>query len=349
MALSLNKILEWCEENQKTFWEYMLYDDMQERGVSKEASMVQMEKSFDVMCDTTATYRMSRLSASGLVGAEGGKLEWYFAAHENGENNDSVLMDTENEICRQTESSMTSNPENIDARSGTRTEKGRTDVEKTSDKNETLKSMKVIKAPLSGTFSSAAMVVALKMAESNACMRRIVAAPTAGACGVIPAVLIPYYEQRQAEQTKIIKALYVAAAIGQAISDKASISGAQGGCQAEIGSASAMAAGALVYLQGGTNAQICHAAALALKGLLGLVCDPVAGLVEVPCVKRNVTGTVNAIACADMAMAGIESRIPPDEVIDAMAEVGMKMDVSLRETAQGGLAATPTGKSVSEH
>lgn len=348
MALSLNKILEWCEENQKAFWEYMLYDDMQERGVSKEASMAQMEKSFDVMCDTTATYRMSRLSASGLVGAEGGKLERYFAAYENGENVDETLTDTESQVCKQTESRLAEDSENVDTHIGMQSEKcgTRTDVDKVLSKNEALK---LAKAPLSSTFSSAAMVVALKMAESNACMRRIVAAPTAGACGVIPAVLIPYYEQRHAEKTEIIKALYVAAAIGQVISDKASISGAQGGCQAEIGSASAMAAGALVYLQGGTNAQICHAAALALKGLLGLVCDPVAGLVEVPCVKRNVTGTVNAIACADMAMAGIESSIPPDEVIDAMAEVGMKMDVSLRETAQGGLAATPTGKSVSEH
>lgn len=285
MALSLSKILQWCEENQKAFWEYMLYDDMQERGVSKEASMAQMAQSFDVMCDTTATYRMNRLSASGLVGAEGGRLEKYFETS---------------------------------------------------------------KASLSGDYTATAMVVALKMAESNACMRRIVAAPTAGACGVLPAVLIPYYEMKNTDKEDIVKALYVAAAIGQVISEKASISGAQGGCQAEIGSASAMAAGALVYLQGGTDQQICHGAALALKGLLGLVCDPVAGLVEVPCVKRNVTGTVNAIACADMAMAGIESRIPPDEVIDAMAEVGMKMDVSLRETAQGGLAATPTGKRVSE-
>lgn len=343
MALSLNKILEWCEENQKAFWEYMLYDDMQERGVSKETSMTQMEKSFDVMCDTTATYRMSRLSASGLVGAEGGKLERYFATHEN-KNNASVLVDVENATCEQTKCGLTADSENIDMHIDTRTEKCGLNVDE--DLHKTLKS---VKAPLSGTFSAAAMVVALKMAESNACMRRIVAAPTAGACGVIPAVLIPYYEQRHAEKTEIIKALYVAAAIGQVISDKASISGAQGGCQAEIGSASAMAAGALVYLQGGTNVQICYAAALALKGLLGLVCDPVAGLVEVPCVKRNVTGTVNAIACADMAMAGIESRIPPDEVIDAMAEVGMKMDVTLKETAQGGLAATPTGKSVSEH
>lgn len=198
------------------------------------------------------------------------------------------------------------------------------------------------------------MVVALKMAESNACMRRIVAAPTAGSCGVLPAVLIPFYERKQSrlspdasEEEKqeledaIVKALYVASGIGEVIADRASISGAQGGCQAEIGSASAMAAGAMVYLQGGDTEQICHGAAMALKGLLGLTCDPVGGLVEIPCVKRNVIGTVNALSCADMAMAGIKSKIPPDEVIDAMAEIGEKMDSSLKETALGGLAVTP--------
>lgn len=129
---------------------------------------------------------------------------------------------------------------------------------------------------------------------------------------------------------------------------RASISGAQGGCQAEIGSASSMAAGALVYLEGGNQHQIVHAAAMALKNLLGLVCDPVAGLVEVPCVKRNVIGAVNAVSSAEMALAGIESRIPPDQVIDAMREVGDKMDVSLRETALGGLASTERGKEVAK-
>ena len=132
------------------------------------------------------------------------------------------------------------------------------------------------------------------------------------------------------------------------IANRASISGAQGGCQAEIGTASAMAAGALVALRGGTGEQIGHAVAMALKNLMGLVCDPVAGLVEVPCVKRNVIGAVNAISAADMALAGIESRIPVDEVIDAMGEVGRRMPVEFRETALGGLAATPTGKAVKE-
>ena len=140
----------------------------------------------------------------------------------------------------------------------------------------------------------------------------------------------------------------IAGAIGQTVASKASIAGAAGGCQAEIGTASAMAAGALVSLRGGTNEQIGHAVAMALKNLMGLVCDPVAGLVEVPCVKRNVIGAVNAISAADMALAGIESRIPVDEVIDAMGEVGRRMPVEFRETALGGLAATPTGKAVKE-
>lgn len=186
------------------------------------------------------------------------------------------------------------------------------------------------------------------MGESNACMKRIVAAPTAGACGVLPAVLVPYFQKRCKDTDKILKAMYVAAGIGQIIATRSSISGAAGGCQAEIGSASSMAAGALTYLQGGNCEQIATAAAMAMKNLLGLVCDPVAGLVEVPCVKRNVIGTVNAMACADMAMAGIVSRIPPDQVMDAMKEVGDKMDASLRETALGGLARTEEGVKIAE-
>ena len=179
-------------------------------------------------------------------------------------------------------------------------------------------------------------------------MKRIVAAPTAGSCGVLPAVLVPYYRNRCNDSGRMVEAMYVAAGIGQVIAHRASISGAAGGCQAEIGSASAMAAGALVHLQGGNAEQICQACAMSLKNVLGLVCDPVAGLVEVPCVKRNVVGTVNALAAADMAMAGIVSRIPPDQVIDAMKEVGDKMDVSFRETALGGLAATPAGMETME-
>ena len=199
---------------------------------------------------------------------------------------------------------------------------------------------------MTGGYVSEVIAEALGMAESNACMCRIVAAPTAGSCGVLPAVMLPLCRHEDLSQHQILEALYVASGIGAVIAHKASIAGASGGCQAEIGTASAMAAGALVALRGGTGEQIGHAVAMALKNLMGLICDPVAGLVEVPCVKRNVIGAVNAVSSADMALAGIESRIPVDEVIDAMGEVGRRMPVEFRETALGGLAATPTGQAV---
>lgn len=201
---------------------------------------------------------------------------------------------------------------------------------------------------MSGSFMGTVMAKALKMGESNACMKRIVAAPTAGSCGVMPAVFLSYQEAYQVLDEKMVEGLFVAAGIGMVIAERAFIAGATGGCQAEIGSASAMAAGGLAYLQGGGEQEINHAAAMALKSLLGLVCDPVAGLVEVPCVKRNVIGAVNAITSADMAMAGIVSRIPPDEVIDAMRAVGLAMPCSLKETGEGGLAATPAGEEIAK-
>lgn len=201
---------------------------------------------------------------------------------------------------------------------------------------------------LGGPYLQAVIATALQVGESNACMRKIVAAPTAGACGVLPAVLVPLYQEGRAEEEEIIRALYVSAGIGAVVGFRASIAGASGGCQAEIGTASAMAAGALTALRGGNDQQIGHAVAMALKNLMGLVCDPVAGLVEVPCVKRNVIGAVNAVSCADMALAGITSRIPVDEVIDCMGDVGRRMPVEFRETALGGLAATPFGQKIKE-
>ena len=197
---------------------------------------------------------------------------------------------------------------------------------------------------LCGSFVGDVMASALAMGESNACMKRIVAAPTAGACGVLPAVLVNYQKRNGTSDEEIVRALYTAAGIGQVVAARAYIAGASGGCQAEIGTASAMAAGALTALRGGTPSQVTHAAAMALKNLLGLVCDPVGGLVEVPCVKRNVIGSVNALSAADMALAGITSRIPPDQVIDAMREVGDQMHPTLRETGQGGLANTPAAR-----
>ena len=199
---------------------------------------------------------------------------------------------------------------------------------------------------LSGDYLTEVIATALSVGESNACMCKIVAAPTAGACGVLPAVLVPLYKQSGLEEEDILKALYVASGIGAVIAFRACIAGAAGGCQAEIGSASAMAAGALTALRGGDAEQIGNAVAMALKNLMGLVCDPVAGLVEVPCVKRNVVGAVNAISCADMALAGVTSRIPVDQVIDCMGDVGRRMPVEFRETALGGLAVTPFGQAV---
>ena len=201
---------------------------------------------------------------------------------------------------------------------------------------------------LCGKFIGKVMEKALKTGESNACMKRIVAAPTAGSCGVVPAVFLTLEEEKHFSEEKMVEALYVAAGIGGVIANRAFLAGAAGGCQAEIGSASAMAAGGVTYLMGGDAVQISHAAALALKNLLGLACDPVAGLVEVPCVKRNVMGAVNAMTSSDMVMAGITSKIPPDEVIDAMRAIGRSMSEDIRETGKGGLAGTPTGVAIRE-
>ena len=285
MALdSMKEIFERSARENIPFWEIVLQYDMEERQVSRQASMAKMLSTWQAIQDAADSYTGTQRSVSGLVGGDGLKMRLYARRGES----------------------------------------------------------------IGGEFMDEVIVQAISMAESNACMRRIVAAPTAGSCGVVPAVLLPLCEREHYTQHELLEALYVASGIGAVIAYRASISGAAGGCQAEIGTASAMAAGALVSLRGGTNEQIGHAVAMALKNLMGLVCDPVAGLVEVPCVKRNVIGAVNAISAADMALAGIERRIPVDEVIDAMGEVGRRMPVEFRETALGGLAATPTGKAVKE-
>ena len=280
-------LAEICETEKRTglpFWKIVQEDDCTERGVADRDSFEQMRAMYHAMQDADAQYDGSRMSASGLVGTEGKKMQ---QARETGTT-----------VC--------------------------------------------------GNLVAKVMEKALKTGESNACMKRIVAAPTAGSCGVVPAVFLTMQEEKHFSEDKMVEALYVAAGIGGVIASRAFLSGAAGGCQAEIGSASAMAAGGLTYLMGGNAEEISNASALALKNLLGLVCDPVAGLVEVPCVKRNVIGAVNALTAADMTMAGIFSRIPPDEVIDAMRSVGRNMNEDIRETGKGGLAGTPTGVEIRE-
>ncbi len=189
-----------------------------------------------------------------------------------------------------------------------------------------------------------ALAYALATNEVNAAMGIICATPTAGSSGVLPGVLLSMQEKFALSDECIVQHLFTAGAFGYIIANNAMISGAAGGCQAEVGSASAMAAAALTEMLGGSPSQAAHAAAMALKSLLGLTCDPVAGLVEVPCVKRNAAGAAMAIAAAEMALAGVESYVPCDEVISALYRIGLSIHVSLRETSQGGLAATPTGE-----
>jgi L-serine dehydratase len=198
--------------------------------------------------------------------------------------------------------------------------------------------------PLAGTPFRDILARALAVQEVNAAMGVIVAAPTAGGAGVLPAVLTGLADARGLDDDKLIDALAAAGLIGAVVAERASLSGAEGGCQAETGAAAGMAAGAGTEMLGGTPSQALHAVALAQQGTLGLVCDPLGGLVELPCVFRNATGAAIALAAIEMALAGITFAIPADEVIDTMGEIGREMDVRYRETAGGGLAATPTGR-----
>lgn len=199
---------------------------------------------------------------------------------------------------------------------------------------------------LSGNLLLDAVSKAVATNEVNAAMGTICATPTAGSAGVVPGTLFAVKNKLNPTKEQMIRYLFTAGAFGFVVANNASISGAAGGCQAEVGSAAAMAAASIVEMAGGTPSQSSHAFAISLKNMLGLVCDPVAGLVEVPCVKRNAMGAANAMVAADMALAGITSRIPTDEVIGAMFRIGQTMPLALKETAQGGLAATPTGKAL---
>ena len=197
-----------------------------------------------------------------------------------------------------------------------------------------------------GSFMAGAMWRALAVSELNAAMGRIVAAPTAGSCGILPAAIVTMQEEYSLDEYDCVMALFTASAVGMVIGNNASLAGASGGCQAECGSASAMAAAAIVELAGGTPQMSGEACAIAIKNILGLVCDPVAGLVEIPCIKRNAGGVTTSFMAAELALAGITSHIPADETILAMKRIGDTMPASLRETAEGGLAMTPTGQAL---
>ncbi len=198
--------------------------------------------------------------------------------------------------------------------------------------------------PLAQTPFRDILMRALAVQEVNAAMGVIVAAPTAGGAGVLPAILTGLAKARSVSDEKVVDGLATAGLIGAVVAERASLSGAEGGCQAETGAAAGMAAGAATEMLGGTPSQVGHAVALTMQGTLGLVCDPLGGLVELPCVFRNATGSAIALAGIEMALAGITFAIPVDEVIDVMGEIGREMDVRYRETAGGGLAATPTGR-----
>lgn len=199
------------------------------------------------------------------------------------------------------------------------------------------------KGTLTGDIMVKAMARAMSCSEVNAAMGRIVAAPTAGSCGILPSVIITAAEKLNKSDEEMINALFTASGVGIIIAENATMSGAEGGCQAECGSAAAMGAAAVVEMMGGTPEQALDAAAVVIKNILGLVCDPIAGLVEVPCAKRNASGAVSALTVADLVMAGVKSRIPFDDTVSAMYKVGKQLPCELRETALGGLATTETG------
>lgn len=196
---------------------------------------------------------------------------------------------------------------------------------------------------LTGTTTVMAMAMALSSSEVNASMGRIVACPTAGSCGILPAVILSAGSKLDKTEDELVMGLFAAAAVGTIIAMNATVSGAEGGCQAECGSAAAMGSAAVVEMMGGTPKMSLDAAAIVLKNILGLVCDPVAGLVEIPCAKRNAAGAVSALCTADLVMAGVESKIPFDDTVSAMYKVGKQLPAELRETAMGGVAITKTG------
>ncbi|WP_027625569.1 L-serine ammonia-lyase, iron-sulfur-dependent, subunit alpha [Clostridium lundense] len=274
------ELIEVCEKENLTIWEYTLREEVEKSGLDREKVIEKMRQNLNVMI-SSSTYAQenSVKSVSGLIGGDAVKLKEF-------------------------------------------AESGKT---------------------LTGQFMVKAMARAISSSEVNAAMGKIVACPTAGSCGILPAAILSAGEKLDKSEDELVKALFTAAGVGVIIARNATMAGAEGGCQAECGSAAAMASAAVVEMMGGTVEQSLDAAAIVIKNILGLVCDPVAGLVEVPCAKRNIAGTVSALTTADMVMCGVKSKIPFDEVVWAMYKVGRQLPPELRETALGGIAITPTG------
>ncbi|GAA0786516.1 L-serine ammonia-lyase, iron-sulfur-dependent, subunit alpha [Hathewaya limosa] len=273
------ELIDVCEENNLTIWEYALKMEMENLDEPKEVIWEKMKHNLIVMQEA-AEYGLNNKtkSISGLIGGDSFKLYEYLNQKQS----------------------------------------------------------------LTGDVMIKAMARAVSCSEVNASMGRVVAAPTAGSCGILPGALITAAEKLGKGEEELIRALFTASAVGNIIAQNATLAGAEGGCQAECGSAAAMASAAIVEMMGGTPKMALHAGAIVIKNILGLVCDPIAGLVEAPCAKRNMSGAVSALTTADMVMSGIESIVPFDEVVDAMYKVGKSLPCSLRETALGGVAITPT-------
>lgn len=274
------ELIEVCEKENLTIWEYTLREEVEKSGFDREKVIEKMKQNLNVMMNSSTYAQENNVkSVSGLIGGDAVKLKKF-------------------------------------------AESGKT---------------------LTGEFIVKAMARAISSSEVNAAMGKIVACPTAGSCGILPAAVLSAGEKLNKSEDELVQALFTAAGVGVIIAKNATMAGAEGGCQAECGSAAAMASAAVVEMMGGTVEQALNAAAIVIKNILGLVCDPVAGLVEVPCAKRNIAGTVNALTTADMVMCGIKSKIPFDEVVWAMYKVGRQLPSELRETALGGIAITPTG------
>jgi L-serine dehydratase len=326
---TLKELAALCEQEGKSISQLMVSEQAAESGRTPDAEWAKMSAYYTIM--KTAVRKgltESTVSRSGLTGLDAQRMDAYRRQGEEAAGSQSGQQDAGScgDSCAEGTAAVAGSGDGALPQAGRASAAGG--------------------ATLLGEPAAQAMTYALAVSEVNASMGRIVATPTAGSCGIIPGAFVSAQERFGWSDDHMVAGLFCAGAIGYVIANNSFVSGAEGGCQAEVGSAIGMAAGALVELRGGTAVQAIHAVGLALKNTLGLICDPVGGLVEIPCIVRNGFGAVTALAAADMALAGVRSVIPSDEVIQVMLEVGSGMPEKHRETAKGGLAQTPTGRQI---